>query len=68
MYFYKTALYLAVEKGNIEILNLLLSKDGIDINALNVFVYFIIRFKIIYFNEVIIYILTARLIIYLNNI
>ena len=32
----KTALYLAVEKGNIKIVRLLLENDKIDINILNV--------------------------------
>ena len=32
MYFYKTALYLAVEKGSIEIVKLLLTQEKHDIN------------------------------------
>ena len=36
--FYKTALYLAVEKGNIEIIKLLLSNDKLDINILNILI------------------------------
>ena len=39
MIFYITALYLAVEKENIEIVKLLLSKDKIDINIHNIFHY-----------------------------
>ena len=40
--FYITALYLAVDKGNIEIIKLLLSNDKLDINIMNVFnIYFI---------------------------
>ena len=35
-YIYKTALYLAVEKENIEIIKLLLSNDKLDINILNI--------------------------------
>ena len=31
-FFYKTALYLAVEKENLEIIKLLLTKDDIDVN------------------------------------
>ena len=34
---YKTALYLAVEKENIEIVKLLLTNDKLDINLLNIF-------------------------------
>ena len=36
MKFYKTALYLAVEKENIEIVKLLLTNDKLDINILNI--------------------------------
>ena len=40
--FYITALYLAVDKGNIEIIKLLLSNDKLDINIINIFnIYFI---------------------------
>ena len=35
--FYKTVLYRAVEKENIEIIRLLLSSDKIDVNILNIF-------------------------------
>lgn len=35
-----TALYIASEKGNAEIVQLLLSREDIDINALSVFVIF----------------------------
>ena len=35
---YKTALYCAVEKRNIEIINLLISNDKLDINFLNVLI------------------------------
>ena len=34
--FHKTALYLAVEKENIEIIKLLLTNDQLDINLLNI--------------------------------
>ena len=34
--FYKTALYLAVEIGNAEIVKLLLTKDKLDINIINI--------------------------------
>ena len=34
---YKTALYLAVEKENIEIIKLLLTNDKLDINLINIF-------------------------------
>ena len=37
IYFNKTALCLAVEKENIEIVKLLLSNDKIDVNILNIF-------------------------------
>ena len=36
---YVTALYLAVEKENIEIVKLLLTNDKLDINFLNIFLY-----------------------------
>ena len=36
MIFYKTALYLAVEKENIEIVKLLLTNDKLDINIINI--------------------------------
>ena len=41
IYLYKTALYLAVEKENSEIIKLLLSNDKIDVNILNILIYFI---------------------------
>ena len=39
---YKTALYLAIEKENIEIIKLLLSKNNLDINHINIFNIFLI--------------------------
>ena len=36
LYLYKTALYLAVEKENIEIIKLLLKNDKLDINIINI--------------------------------
>ena len=51
-YFYKTALYLAVEKENIEIVKLLLNNNQLDINFLNIFNIFYIKFKIISFNAI----------------
>ena len=59
IYINKTALYLAVEKENIEIINLLLNNDKVDVNILNifnqVFEYYLklnisIRFKINFFS------------------
>ena len=35
-WFYKTALFLAVEKENIEIVKLLLTNDKLDINIINI--------------------------------
>ena len=52
MIFYKTALYLAVEKENIEIVKLLLTNDKLDINIINILNIFFIKFKIISFNEI----------------
>ena len=49
---YKTALYLAVEKENVDIIKLLLSNDKIDINILNILLLFYIKFKIISFNDI----------------
>ena len=37
----KTAFYLAVEKGNIEIINLLLSNDKLDINIICILYIFV---------------------------
>ena len=42
----KTALYHAVEKENIEIIQLLLSNDKIDVNILNILCPIFILFKI----------------------
>ena len=42
----KTALYHAVEKENIEIIQLLLSNDKIDVNVLNISSIIFIKFKI----------------------
>ena len=42
----KTALYHAVEKENIEIIQLLLSNDKIDVNILNILPTIFILFKI----------------------
>ena len=50
--FYKTALYLAVEKENLEIVKVLLTNDKIDINIINILFTFIIKFKIISFNKI----------------
>ena len=36
MIYYKTALYLAIEKENIEIVKLLLTNDKLDINVINI--------------------------------
>ena len=49
---YKAALYLAVEKENIEIVKLLLTNDKLDINLLNIIYIFFIKFKIISFNKI----------------
>lgn len=35
-FFYFTALYLAIKKSNIEIIKIMLSKPGIDINMKNI--------------------------------
>ena len=37
--FDKTALYLAIEKENIEIVKLLLSNEKIDVNIINIFIF-----------------------------
>lgn len=60
-YFYKTALFEAVMRNNIEIIKLLLSYDKIDVNILNIILFF--------FNEIIyIYISIAFKSTYLNEI
>lgn len=47
-YFNKTALHIAVEKGFLEIVELLLSRDNLDVNIKNIHNYFkIIKFEII---------------------
>ena len=52
--FYKTALHIAVEKENIEIIKLLLTNDQIDVNTLNILKYYFIKFKIKGFNSILI--------------
>lgn len=53
----KTALHMAVDNGNIEIVRLLLSIKEIDINAKSIFLSILfISFKIIVFNIIIIFI------------
>ena len=59
-YFYKTALFEAVMRNNIEIIKLLLSYDKIDVNILNIILFFLtklyiyisIAFKSTYLNEI----------------
>lgn len=41
-YFYVTALYLAIEKENIEMVELLLTSDKLDVNIFNIFRIFFI--------------------------
>ena len=48
----KTALYLAVEKENIEIVKLLLMNDKLDMNIINILNIFFIKFEIISFNSI----------------
>ena len=50
IYLYKTALYLAIEKENLDIIKLLLSNDKIDVNILSILNFLYIKFKIIRFN------------------
>ena len=52
IWFHKSALYLAVEKENIEIVKLLLTNDKLDINILNILNIYFITFKIISFNPI----------------
>ena len=40
LWFYKTALYLAIENGNIDHVKLLLTNNKLDINILNIFTIF----------------------------
>ena len=49
---YKTLLYLAVEKENVEIIRLLLSKDKIYLNIPYIEIYIIIKFKNISINYI----------------
>ena len=76
-YFYQTALYLAVEKENIEIIKLLLSNNKLNINILNISSHFFytiksqifqIKFKITYFNAIQIAYFNLIQIIYFNEI
>ena len=53
-FFYKTALYSAVEKENIEIIKLLLNNDKIDVNIPYILILNFIKFKIIFLMEFII--------------
>ena len=51
--FYKTALYLAIEKDNIEIVKLLLTNNKLNINQRNILnIFFFIKFKILFFNVI----------------
>ena len=50
---YKTALYAAIEKENIEIVKLLLTNEKLDINILNIFKYIFLKFYYKYFNSII---------------
>ena len=51
--FYKTPLYWAVEKSNIDIIKLLLAKDNLNINILNIHAnVFFTKFKIEFFNRI----------------
>ena len=52
IYFNKTALYLAVEKENIEIVKLLLTHNKLDINLGYILNIIFIKFKIIFFNYI----------------
>ena len=61
IWFYKTALFAAIEEENIEIVKLLLANNKLDINIINIFQLcfhsiqnhiILIAFKIIYFNEI----------------
>ena len=38
--FNKTSLYLAIEKGNVEIVKLLLTNDNLDVNIMNILIDF----------------------------
>lgn len=51
---YKTALYLAIEKGNIEIIKLLLNCENIDVNIPYVFfiITLLIEFILKYLNRI----------------
>lgn len=48
-YFHETALFLAVKKGCIEIIKILLTNDKIDVNELNILNFFFIYKS---FNEI----------------
>ena len=45
IYIHKTALFTAVEKGNIEIIKLLLTNEKIEVDTLSVFIILFIKFK-----------------------
>lgn len=48
--FYKTALYLSVEKGKMEMIEILLTNKNLNVNALNISIYnFLIKLKINFF-------------------
>lgn len=45
--FYKTALFIAVEQENVEMVKLLLAQHEIDVNSISVFIYIFIQFFIL---------------------
>ena len=49
---HKTALHIAVEKGNVEIVKLLLSNEELDINAMYILITNIYNIETKYFNYV----------------
>ena len=52
LYIYKTAIFLAVERENIEIVKLLLTNDKLDVNIQYILLIIFLKFKMKNFNYI----------------
>lgn len=65
--FQKTAFFRAVEKGNIEVIKFLLSCNNINVNSLNIReFFFLIEFRIFFFNIILNYVLKQSFMIIIS--